>query len=238
MKERTSVEVNFLGMDAAFIEPNVNREASNYMTDHFNEIRKQVRKMGVSIDMIDDLVSDVWVSISEAELRGEGYDVSHSNDGDVITVEEFVYGRIKRYSLNTKYRSDVSERHSSKDKSKNIEIFSASSSDSSDLDSLDGFQKAYALAASYDDIDDVDAEMSLRSNIEFCISFNEIVGFNIVNFFKNMDMFSSISFNPGIFDKLKEAMNYHHDFRDAFREVMLVAVSKKPVFESVVGTMI
>lgn len=237
MKERTSVEVNFLGMNAAFIEPNVNKEASNYMTEHLDEIRRQARKMGINQDMLDDLISDVWLSIRDAELRGEGYNVAHSNDGDVITVEEFVYGRIKRYSLNIKYRSDVSERHTSKDKSKSIEVFSASCSDTSDLDNLDGFQKAYALAASYDDIDDVDAEISLRSNIEFCIGFNDIIGFNVVNFFKNMDMFSSIAFNPGIFDKLKEAMNYHSDFRDAFREIMLVAVNKKPVFESVVGTM-
>lgn len=235
MKERSTTDVNFLGMSAEFLEPNVNKEASNYMTEHYDSIRAQVRKMGIPLDMVDDLVSDVWLSISEAELRGEGYDVSFSNEGDVITVEEFVFGRIKRYSMNTKYHNNTSERHASKDKSKTIEVYSASCSDASDLDKLDGFQKAYALAASYDEIEDVDAEMSLRSNIEFCLGYNDIIGFNIINFFKNMDMFASMSFNPSIFDKLKDAMNCHTDFRDAFKEVMLVAVNKKPLFESIVS---
>lgn len=229
--EQQIVETNFDGMMASFIEPVINKDASRFMTEHLDEIRRQVRKMGVDIDLVDDLVSDVWLSISDAEMRGEGYDVSRSNEGDIITVEEFVYGRIKGYSMNAKYRNDASERHSYKDASKNIEVHTASCMNESDLDSLDGFQKAYALAASYDDIDNIEAEMSLRSNIEFCLSFNDAIGFNIISFFKHMDMLSGMSFNPGIFDRLKDTMARHKDFRDAFKEVMAVAINRKPVFE-------
>jgi len=237
LKEREIVETNFNGMSAAFVEPAFNNEASKYMAEHLDEIRKQVGRMGVHIDQIDDLISDVWLSISEAERRGEGYDVSHSNEGDIITVQEFIFGRIRGYSMNARYRNDGTERHVSKDKSRSVEIISASCSDTSDLDNLDGMQKAYAMASSYDDIEAVDAEISLRSNIEFCIGFNDMVGFNLMNLFKNMDIITGVEFNTGIFDMLKATMSRYTEFRDAFKEVMLIAVRYRPVFESVVNVM-
>lgn len=237
MKERQTVEINFSGMEAHILEPVVNTEASEFMAMNQAAIKKQACKMGVHRDMVDDLFSDVYISIREAELRGEGYNIDKSNEDDVITVEEFVYGRIKRYSMNVKYRNDASERHVSKDYSKSVEIYSASSTDASDLDKLDGFQKAYAMAATYDAIDDVDAEISLRSNIELCLAFNESIGFNILAFFREMDMFSNINFNTGIFDRLKDTMSRNAEFRDAFKEIMMIAISRKPVFETVVETM-
>lgn len=237
LKEREIVETNFNGMSAAFIEPAFNNEASKYMAEHLDEIRRQVLKMGVHIDVVDDLISDVWLSISEAEKRGEGYDVSHSNEGDIITVGEFIFGRIRGYRMNARYRNDGTERHISKDRSKCIEITSASCSDASDLDNLDGMQKAYAMAASYDDIEDVDAEISLRSNIELCLGYNGMVGFNLLNLFKDMDIIAGVEFNTGIFDMLKATMSRHEEFKDAFKEVMLIATRHRPVFDSVVSTM-
>ena len=230
------VEVNFDGMFAKFIEPRVNTEASDYFAEHFDEIRRQARKMGIHADFVDDLVADVWQSIREGELNGNGYDVSHSNEGDVITVEEFVYGRIKGYSMNIKYRPEISERRISKNSTRSIEIISASSTDTSELDKLDNFQKAYAMAATYDDIDAIEAEMSLRSNIEFCMGFDNEIGFNIINLLKNIDAFANIGFNSSLFDKLKEACNYHADFSEAFKDIMGLAISCKPVFESVVAS--
>lgn len=233
----TRVEKNFDGMVASFVEPIVNKEASTYIAENLSGIRNQALRMGVAQDKVDDLISDVWVSIAEAENAGNGFDISHSNDNDIITVEGFVFGRIKGYSLNLKYRSDYSEKKVSKDKSKNVEIISASCADASDLDNLDGFQKAFALAATYDDIDNIEAEMSLRSNIEFCMGFDNAVGFNIVNLLKNIDLFETVGFNSSLFDKLKEAITYHDEFGAAFKEVMCVATSSKPVFQAVVDSL-
>lgn len=230
------VEINFDGMVAEFIEPNVNTEASDYFAEHFDEIRKQTSRMGVHADYIDDLIADVWQSIREAELNGNGYDVSHSNEGDVITVEEFIYGRIKGYSMNIKYRPDVSERRVSKNSTRCVEIIAASSTDTSDLDKLDSFQKSYALAATYDDIDAIEVEMSLRSNIEFCMEFDSQIGFSIINLLRNMEEFATIGFNNSLFDRLKEACNYHTEFGDAFKDIMSMAQTCKPVFEAVVAS--
>lgn len=230
------IEENFNGMVAQFIEPVVNTEASNYVATHMEEIRRQTRKMGVDLDKVDDLITDVWLSLHEAEKNGNGYDISHSNEGDIITVADFVYGRIKGYSMNVKYRSTVMERHISKDVTKSIEIIAASS-DSADLDTLDNFQKAFALAATYDDIDNVEAEMSLRSNIQFCSEFDDVIGFNIINLFKNIDMIAEAGFNSSLFDGLKAAINYHDEFGVAFKEVMTILSKSRSLFDTVVAAM-
>jgi hypothetical protein len=234
LHKNENLEANFDGMNAAFVEPKINDEASQYIATHFEEIRIQTRKMGVNVDFIDDLIADVWQSIRVAELEGNGYDISHSNEGDVITVEEFVYGRIKRYSLNGKYKADFVEKKVSKDSTKCIQIVSACNTEGKELDKLDGFQKAYELAASYDDVEAVEAEMSLRSNIEFCMGFDKEIGFSILNLFKNIEMFSKVGFNSSIFDKLKEACNYHTEFGEAFKDIMLTAQNCRPIFDSVV----
>lgn len=237
--EKTFIEmdVNFDGMVASFIEPVINTEASDFMTNNLSSIRNQVRKMGVDQDKIDDLIGDVWLSIHEAELRGEGYDISHSNEGDVITVEEFVYGRIKRYSLNSRYHSQFVERRVSKKADKNVEVVSASCSDASDLDNLDGFQKAYAMAASYDDMDKLESELSLRKNIEFCMTFDDVIGFKFLNLLKNLSVFSEFGFNNGIFDKLKDTIANNADLGEAFKEVMSVALTNRGVFDATVASM-
>ena len=236
MTERKEAETNFDGMYAQFIEPEVNTEASTYIENHLSEIQRQVMKMGVHIDQVIPLIHDVWISIRNAELAGNGYDIKHSNENDCITVEEFVYGRIKGYSRNSKYRVDVSEKHHSKDVTKQVEVISASAEDTTDLDKLNSFQKAYAMAASHDDIEDVDAEISLRSNIEFCIDFDQVVGFSMLKFFKNIDTICNVGFNNSLFDKLKDALQYHDEFCVAFREALTVSRTNRGVFESVVAS--
>lgn len=235
--ERNDTVSNFAGMEAKFIEPEVNNEASHFLETHMDEVKKQVMKMGVHIDMVTPLIHDVWISLRTDELNGNGYSISHSNEGDVITVEGFVYGRIKGYTRNSKYRVDASEKHHSKDQTKCVEVVSASADDVTDLDKLNSFQRAYAMAASHDDIEDVDAEISLRSNIEFCMDFDEVAGFSMLKFFKNIDSIASVGFSNSLFDKLKEALNYHDQFGQAFKEAMMVCRSNKSVFDSVVMAM-
>lgn len=229
-------EQNFYGMTASFIEPVVNTKASTYMAENWEAICRQTCKMGVDKDKVNDLVTDVWISIHTSELEGNGYDISHSDEGDIITVEGFVFGRIKGYSMNSKYHSNYVERRRSKDSTRNIEIISASCSDSSDLDNLDGFQKAYALAATYDDIENIDAEISLRSNIDICRKYDDEIGFSIINLFRHIEIITGVSINMSIFDGLHSVMNRHEDFKTALHEILETAVASKPVFESVVAS--
>lgn len=95
-----------LGIGDKLFEPKSSKEASKYVEEHFKKLSASACKMGVSPDKADDLVIDVWISLVKAERNGEGYDMAYEGADGYISVEQFVYGRIKGYAMNKKYHSD------------------------------------------------------------------------------------------------------------------------------------
>lgn len=106
-----------LGFSAFIKEPIINREASNYIRDHYNELIGVIRKSEIKEEKAQDLLHDVYISIVEAEENGNGFDMefgsSVNENGDIdvnlMDVSQFVIGRIKLYAKNPKYRSDIVE---------------------------------------------------------------------------------------------------------------------------------
>lgn len=106
-----------LGISATIVEPDVNREASNYIINNYNELIKAVKSFDIKEEKAQDLLHDVYISIVEAEDNGNGFDMEYgsriNNDGEIdvnlMDVSQFVIGRIKLYAKNTKYRTDVIE---------------------------------------------------------------------------------------------------------------------------------
>ena len=106
-----------LGFFAFIKEPVINREASSYIMEHYNELIAIIRKQEIKEEKAQDLLHDVYISIVESEEDGNGFDMefgSHvDEDGNIETnimdVSQFVIGRIKLYAKNTKYRTDVIE---------------------------------------------------------------------------------------------------------------------------------
>lgn len=102
---------------AYILEPVINREASSYIIDNYRNLIGIVRSCDVKEEKANDLLHDVYISIVDAEENGEGFDMeygSHVNeDGEIeanlMSVEQFVIGRIKLYAKNNKYRTDVIE---------------------------------------------------------------------------------------------------------------------------------
>lgn len=242
-----AVETNLSDMNCTgLVEMDINHEASEYIVENLSTITRQARKMvGVDPEKVEDLVQDLIESILRSESRGEGYSISHSDDGKVITVAEFVYGRLKGYSRNAKYQAGSSERHivsrtvnGKTSQSVDFEVISASSHNETDLDSMSAVQRAYATAHSYDNsIEDIDAVVSLRQDIEFCLDFNEVVGFNFLNLFKNIDMFQSLDFESSMFDRLRDAMNFHTELKEALHNVLTACVSNRSAFDTVVAAL-
>lgn len=102
---------------AYILEPVINREASGYIIDNYRNLIGIVRSCDVKEEKANDLLHDVYISIVDAEENGEGFDMEYGSrvneDGEIeanlMSVEQFVIGRIKLYAKNNKYRTDVIE---------------------------------------------------------------------------------------------------------------------------------
>lgn len=79
-----------------------NTQASDYFNDNYLDILESAQRMTYgSRDNIlwQDVVNDVYISILKAESVGCGYNVNLG-----LSVEQFIFGRIKGYMKNPKYR--------------------------------------------------------------------------------------------------------------------------------------
>lgn len=215
---------NNFNLKARFIEPETTKDGSRFITDNYDEIVIQVRKMGVQQDMVHDVIADVYISIVNDEEDGEGYD---PNKG--TTLEEYVYGRLKGYSKNAKYRTDFEAL-----KGGGYAYSSTPSSD--DLENLDSFQKAYATAGTYDEIENVENMMDIREQIDYCLSFESIVGMSIIGLLKNLDKLNSELVNRTLFENVKDAVKYHDEFGDALKSVIEFSMRQKSAFDAVIAS--
>ena len=95
-----------IGFEAKVIEPDINRDASNYIINNYNGLVKFIRKCDISVDKAADLLHDVYISIVEAEENGNGFDMEFGSkldedgnvDYNIMNVEQFVLGRIRLYA--------------------------------------------------------------------------------------------------------------------------------------------
>ena len=79
-----------------------NRIASEYIEEHYVELVRYANAHTTKVDAGSDAVNDMWITLIEQENAGEGYDESLGHDGD-ISVEMFIYSRLKGYCKNKKY---------------------------------------------------------------------------------------------------------------------------------------
>jgi len=202
---------DFFG-DVKLFEPEINREASEYLAEHYYELIEYINKcIGIRDDKAYDLLHDVYASIVEQEDNLEGFDenyISSKIDAEKmergIRVGEFVRGRICGYSRNVKYRSDYVEAFYRETKeieeqngmvTKKIKIgtpiyivpASADLGDNGhDVDSLNEFEMSYAIASCSDDLWEIDQYMSIREEIEYCINMCNAEKINIKNIMLNL----------------------------------------------------
>jgi hypothetical protein len=135
-----------LGIEAEVIEPNVNREASSYLIDHYEELIAFIRKADIKDEKAHDLLHDVFISITEAEDDGNGFDMEFGSkvnedgsiDVNLMCVEQFVRGRINMYAKNSKYRADIVEAGNSNVHETNIYYTSQIDKDGNEVLGKDG----------------------------------------------------------------------------------------------------
>ena len=107
---KESSRTNAFSIEAKLVEPETNNEASTFITSKYLELIKFIKSLGIKGEKANDLLHDVYISITDAEADGRGYDMDYSvknGNDNIMLVEQFVIGRIKLYAKNNRYRTDI-----------------------------------------------------------------------------------------------------------------------------------
>lgn len=211
--------------DCRIIElENDSREASNYIKEHYNEMVACARKM-VNENCAVDLVHDVYMSIIKDENNGKGYNMNYDGKFNrscgVITVEQFVYGRMKGYSLNERYRNMNS-----------MEIAASATCDTEDMNNV---QLAYENATSYDAIELLDIEVSLREELEYLMTYSSKV--NIKFLLKNIFKVSRLKFDISFMSDISELVKKNKEFAESLATVLKFAGQAPAKYESILSSL-
>lgn len=212
------------GVDNIMVE-STNTLATDYVVEHYNELVRCAAKMGVAPSKVHDIVHDVYTSLVKSESNNEGYDPSMSSKRDYITVEEFVYGRLKGYSKNKAYYTDSYSPD---------EVCASATTDV--LDDMSPAQKAYESAATFDEIESLNDELSIAEETRYILSFENETKLNIRFILKNIQNMATMDFDVSIMAELKE-MFKNVEFAEAFRSIVTFAGRFPAKYEMVAASL-
>lgn len=94
-------------------EAETNNEASDYIANHYRYLLLKIKGFGVKDEKAEDLLHDVFISVLDSENNGQGFDMEYGTrqlnkkNANLMSVEQFVLGRIKLYAKNDKYKTNV-----------------------------------------------------------------------------------------------------------------------------------
>lgn len=228
----------FPGMKNTMLEPEVNKMATDFVINHYEDLVTAARKMCVAADMCNDIVHDVYVSLLKSEQNGEGYNPNKGNVGLYISLEEFVYGRLKKYSLNKKYRvqngkNDVKEYEQILKGNKSAIMEIPSSCQTEDIEDMAFYQKAYVSAASYDDLESIEIELSVEEELEYCLTFESTLNMNLRFFLKNLSKIARMDIDTSVFSELKK-LGQNREFAEAIRTILDFAKANPEKYQALV----
>lgn len=225
-ENRLSINCRSLyGMNNEMKEVNKNQEATTFIEENHAKLVTFARIFGASEGYAEDAVHDVYMRYKTQENNGCGYDISKGNHGSVITIEEAVYGRLKRYCKNSKYRVGNSVHTTAR---KEI----ASSSSTEDLESMNVYQMIYNSAESYDDIELIDQEMSVAEELTYILCCEKNLSVPALGVLKNLDtLIESVgSIDSSLFSDFRCAGK---EFIEAFKGVLGFAIKNPDRYNQV-----
>ncbi len=244
--------------DASIYEEVQLNLASEYLVNNYERLKRIVLSKGIKLEKAYDLLNDVYVSLVEDERNNKGYDESYSkNSMSGITLEQFVTGRVNLYTMNYVYRTDSCEEgtikvvsvekcrdingrlvSSKKNKVMKVVCRAASSYESEDEDGMSEFQIAYRNANSAnDEIGRIDANESIREQIDYCIDICSKYDIAICSMFKNLDKIAGImsSAKETVFDRLREVVKYNDEFGNVLKDVLEYSSEHRDIFERIIA---
>ena len=220
----TITNVNNVMMDIV-----TNTDFTDFVANNYDKLCREVVKFGIDPEFSVDLVNDVWKSYKIDEAEGNGYDMCKGNRDGVISIEQSVYGRIKRYAQNKRYQkaTEAPRYNVNTNKYEMKEIPCSYSTE--ELDQLTGCQKAYAQMSSYDDLEEVENKVALAENIQYLLAFGDKLGIRVLSVVENLSYIKDNlqSIDRSIFKGFKEAGS---EFKEAFANVLHAATTDPVLF--------
>lgn len=214
------------GITNKMLEPEINHLATEFIERNYDELVKTARKMGVKEHLCHDIVHDVYVSMLKSENNGEGYDPNKGRKSDYISLEEFVYGRLKSYSRNKKYKWN--------NPSKLPEVAACSSTNN--IDEMTDYQKAYEMASTYDDIEAIDMDLSISEELEYCLTFASSLKLNIRYLLKHLAEIAKIDIDTSIFNQIRTACK-DNEFMEALKSLLQYAIKYPEKYNALVSNL-
>lgn len=213
-----------IGMSNRLKEANYNDLASKFIENNFDKLAYDVLKMGVDPNKNYDMVTDVYISVINKENNGEPF-----NNLSEYSVENYIYGMLKGYSKNVKYRKNGIH-------DKGIKEIPASGADEDDYSLNNVYQVAYNSATSYNDIEYLDNIYSINSYIETVLEYeNDLEGISLRVLIKNLKEISRMNVDKKIFGKLKGLLEENIELYDSFISLVEISEREPEIFAEAVS---
>lgn len=239
--EAEFADLGMLGLSSGIFDKNTNNLATQFVVNNIQKLYAFARTLQIDKSKAEDLVHDVFKSLVIAERNGDCYQFSGAK-ATMITVEEFVKGRIKGYSKNRAYYvSEVSNVGNG-----NTVITCAATPEengNSDSANNNSFRNTLKNASyEFNDYDTIEGSESLREQLLFIESMDELHRFGIIKMLKNIDVFDSFLSGvkshkyESIFNTIRQAVVTHNELGEALQSVLEFAKDDRVRFESVLAT--
>lgn len=198
------------GVDNTMMDT-LNTAATDYVIANYENLVKVAGYMDVAPDKVNDIVHDVYMSLHRSEYNGEGYNEDYVEQGEHISVADFVYGRMKKYSMNKKYRKSTLS---------STEVSASSSGD--EVKDMTTAQLVLHNAQAYDPICDLDEQISVSEEIEALVSFASSTNLNIKFILKNISSLANMEFDIGLLNNLRAFLR-NEEYSELFTSVVKYA---------------
>lgn len=227
MSTKDSRTENAVLYNVMFKEMEVNKEGSEYIVRNYYNILKRLDK-----EYGSDLLNDLYINLLKAEERGEGYNMAYVEKG-FITVEQFIFARIKLYKKNPKYRAAYL--NSTKNGSNVVqpcfeteEVPSSFTGD--DVTEMNSYQRELSYASVDPEYDLMDRKYA-KEDLEYCLDFEPNIEIPLVGFLIHIDEITEKKVDPSIFTRLRETLEYHNEFKDSLLRLLVYRTKHRLEFE-------
>lgn len=230
--------IGILGTTKLF-ELEEDTQLTDFISSNYERLVREAIKF-VDRDMCENLVHDMYISLRNREKNGNGFRFMVGKRGDVLTVNQCIFGYMKAASKNVKYQK-VTETADSNGRAKEIPC---SVNGGEDYDTLTICQKTYASMASIDDLEMTEEQYDLVENMSYLVSyeFSNPFKYSVMSVLsKVMKLLHDNAVTNDILEAFKSMNafeNANDEFKEAFRSVVTAGIADNRAYKNAFNTVV